>query len=781
MMTEMDQKRKIRTWVLVAIIAMVLLGAIATGWWFMDLRLERARAEQAAPTILVREPLQGQTYKTNDSIAVKGTAIGPYPIVQVELYLDGELLDVDESVLETGADPFFASFRFRIPAGVHMIYLRCLDTNGSEGQSLSVSVEASDEPSGSIQAFILYDQESSLADIAEGYDVPLDLLVSSNPGLEDPDLPPPDLLTIPSGMDPEEEEDDDTTDILPSDFPGSSAGPGDFQAGTSLTATGALFPDQNVTGLPWTFITPDSKPGAPTNVRAQVEDCLVSLAWNSTSDAEQFWIWLDKQNGTRVLVAKLKPTEPSSARYQFKFEPRISGNIGLVVEAVNALGSQSSSPASVVMASSCQPEPGSRIEFEALNVKGNQDFSQVYFYISFEGQPEQRFPLDDSHFYGLVGGVGQIQPHASADQVLVLPSVGEGALDISGECWGLAGGKPVLLERFSETVRQMEAGSQEVILGGASCQLTAQLSVVDESQALTAYDGDMGGLPAPYNLRDNVHKELKPYLILGSYVPAHEWLYRFTRIVTWSWDGNPADITGFTIYVNGKPEVQVQGADTRKAMIIVPDKCGFVTTWGVVANGKGGDSPMSQVAGIYMSPCTRFLKVEFRRLYFSRTCDGRGLYCGIQDGLYCDELEAYFELSVNQVTRKFYSGNFVLKVTCHDLFFFKDIVTTPNGQVFLVPLFTELDTVDSFDVVVETEFWDEDTWSGDDSFGHHKKKHGFAQWPQAISWLQEYCEGWVCDIDPYVWIDSSNIDADANTDINYIITFYPNNKQSSPP
>ena len=42
-------------------------------------------------------------------------------------------------------------------------------------------------------------------------------------------------------------------------------------------------------------------------------------------------------------------------------------------------------------------------------------------------------------------------------------------------------------------------------------------------------------------------------------------------------------------------------------------------------------------------------------------------------------------------------------------------------------------------MVVDTEFWDQDDWSGDDSFGHHQTKHGFNSWNHAINWFNSEC------------------------------------------
>lgn len=789
MAVERNRKRIFQTWILLVLVLILVLVAVIIGWRFVDRRLDRARVENTSPLIFVRSPVQGQRFKPDNPVVVRATATGPYPILRVELYVDGQLLDVDESANEEGSESLFASFRFRVSEGVHMIHLRGVDVEGKIGQSLPVSIQAKEGPQTQSYVSILYGPESSPEGIAEEYGIDQGVLLDTNPWFEEPDRPPSGLLTIPVGEIPEEEGEEEEDEIPPIPPGGGKAA---FEPGSPLTVKGSLFPTKNVTALPWTFNPPEGGPTAPIDLQAQVQDCVVKIAWSSLKDPDEFRLWMDKQDGSRLLVATLKPTAPSSERYQYEFNPGCAGLISLTVEAVNALGIQASAPVALSMDRSCASSVGEGLRFETMNVEAAPDFKQIYFYISFEGQPEERFPLDDSQFYTLVSGHGQVQPHSSVDQALTLPPLQDGILDLVGECWGWAGGDLVRIEKFAESIPEAEMQGQEIILGGSNCKLSFLLQMEDDSQSLSKYAGNMGGLPAPYDLKAEKQSLYEQYRKLS---PAYDWVYRYTRVVSWRWDGNPKDITGFTIYINGKPVYKAQGGDVRETIVIFPDECGPPSTWAVVANGKGGDSPMSQVETLWQGPCTHYAKVDFETLATHRTCDGKAL-CAAKKLYYCDTLEVYFELSVNHITRKFYSSNFPLKMKCISFYYLPDIVTQPNGAVFLVPLFATEEnyalTKNPFEIVVETEFWDQDTWSGDDSFGHYKQKHGFPDWAFAMNWFKMGFEEAVygygsgppyfhCDYDYLVYIELHKADDTADTDLSYWFSLYPNHILSSPP
>jgi hypothetical protein len=227
------------------------------------------------------------------------------------------------------------------------------------------------------------------------------------------------------------------------------------------------------------------------------------------------------------------------------------------------------------------------VHYETLVIEAQPDFDQVYFYLSFEGRPEQRFPADDSQFYTLISGHGQIQPRASADQRLTLPPLQDGKLDISGECWGWAGGNLSVLDKSQESILEAEMRGEEIVLGGPPCRLSFALQPLDGTQSLTTYGGNASGPPAPYDLKAEQQEQYEGLRFL----PGFDWIHRYTRLITCSWDGNPNDLAGFTIYINGKAPYKAEDPKARKTTMILPDKCGLPSTWAVVANGKSGDSP----------------------------------------------------------------------------------------------------------------------------------------------------------------------------------------------
>jgi hypothetical protein len=350
----------------------------------------------------------------------------------------------------------------------------------------------------------------------------------------------------------------------------------------------------------------------------------------------------------------------------------------------------------------------------------------VYFYLSFDGSAEFRMPRDDSQFFVALGGQAVISGASGSDNLLSLPSPQNGILNLNGECWGWTGGEPQRLSVFQHQISASDWGGSPMVVGDSNCQITLQLQGMPAFMAITTYDGDTGGLPAPYDLSYKA-------LVGPNTGGFMDTFARMLRDVSWKWDGNPQDITGFTIYLNNQPILKVQGANERTARIILPLDCGPPPTIYVVANGVQGDSPQSANTTIWQDPCTHYARVEFLDLYLKRTCDG---LCGGSNWHYCRRLEAYYRFSVNGITRRYFSSNFPRYMWCGS-YPIEDLMPAADA-VFLVPL--SIDPIlHPFEVVIDTEFWDQDDWSADDSFGHHQTKFGYNNWNHAVGDFNAEC------------------------------------------
>jgi hypothetical protein len=115
-----------------------------------------------------------------------------------------------------------------------------------------------------------------------------------------------------------------------------------------------------------------------------------------------------------------------------------------------------------------------------------------------------------------------------------------------------------------------------------------------------------------------------------------------------------------------------------------------------------------------------------------------------------------------------------------------------EDAVFLVPIGSEIDpAIAPFEVVIDTEFWDQDDWSGDDSFGHHQNKHGFNSLNHAVGWFNSECHNvykngrvWFgCPPtydDQFLYTFDVAISGTAHSDLTYFLSVYPNLVKDNP-
>jgi hypothetical protein len=771
-MSDANRKPQKRLWIILAIVLVVLLGLLG-GWWLQSSRLEQARLANMPPFVFLSSPQQGDRFQAGQMVFVDASARGSRLVRTLELLVDGELIASDESPNEGGSTVRYGHFSFLIEEGVHIIHVRATDVEGTVGLSVPLGIEARPELEGERLAVIRYGPETTVEGLAEMAGLSPDELHAYNPDLVEGGMPGGGMAVVPGTAD---DDDGQEGGEEQSTAPSVSASHG----GTPPTVVGDLFP-QGASDLPWAVIVPVGLPSAPVDIAASLQDCQVVVSWSVLShDARQYRLWMDAQDGSRHLVGTYRPTDPPSERYTTTFNPPRAGRLALFVEAVNAIGAQASETVVVNVGRECAAEGDHRLQFETIAVETDPGVDRVYFYLSLDSAPEFRLPRDDSLFFTVIGGKGVIPGASGSDSLVSLSVPQSGALNLSGECWGWNGGEPQLLSAFQQQVPESAWAGFPLTVGGAACEITLKLQGLPGFQILTTFEGSGGGLPAPYDLG---------YKGIPGITSASLWssFARAIRDLSWKWDGNAQDISGFTIYLNGQPLMKVQGANQRTARILLPSDCGPHPTFHIVANGVQGDSASSPVVTIYQSPCTQYARVEFTHLHLKWTCDG---YCSGSKSAYCRRLEAYYRFSVNGVTRRFYSSNFVRYMWCGN-YPITDLMS-PEDAIFLVPIGSEIDpATQPFEVVIDTEFWDQDDWFGDDSFGHHQNKHGFNSHNHAVGWFNSECGNvykngrvWFgCPPsydDQFLYTYDIAISGTAHSDLTYYLSVYPNAVKDNP-
>lgn len=832
--TEKENANRKRIFLIVGLLIVILIAGTVSYYFWQNSRLDLARWELQPPRVSVEHPSQGQMLHAGQFSYVSTVAGSKNPIQSLELWIDGQLVDIIESELEDGTQNMGRVFDFLVNPGAQTITVRAIDTTGSVGQSLPVSITGvENQHPDEVFVQIFYSPEMSLEQVGEEFQVDPGLIVDSNPEVfregnpkegpilipvspateegseEKPAQPPSEAnfaskasgkicypsekipamtayfqntktksvvslsiaanqLTysiplfpgtyiayawlpdkslggsyskaVPCGLDVS------CTDHTPLPFtiqsggvttqgidicdwynqpsvpnpPQTPGGPAPSPSGQISIPPGIpmlpvdqLEPIGNANSLPFAIFLPTSLPAAPTNLKAGTKDCKVQLSWTSNSDeVTEYQVWYSSQNGLLYLMASLKPPQSLTMEHWYEFSPTSSGAVSIWVDAVNAIGSQSSNSASVSIPTNCAPIGDENLEFTTLEVETVPGYDRVYTYLSLEGIPEQRLPSDDSVFIQTEGGRGDISHSTSGDQKYILPIPKDEMLTVEGECWGWSGGELSQLSQFSEVISASQWDGSKGRLGNEQCSIGYEINAnYSSGMTMETFSGKAGNIPAPFNVR----VQRAPHANEGNDAD-DPWVYSwwFEREVYWQWKGNFKDITGFTILLNGTPMKTVP-AKERMTTVLLSSACGN-NKWTVIANGKSGKSSTSQPLAESMIKCSKYLKIVFGAMKWGKTCDHWPCHF---DHYQCDTLETYFTLSVNNFARSFYGGSVFMPLACgkHNM---EQIVYSPLQTVFVIPFPTTPGSANYGGIVntaISAKFWDYDLVGSNDYLG----------------------------------------------------------------
>ncbi|MCJ7621378.1 MAG: hypothetical protein MUP64_14295, partial [Anaerolineae bacterium] len=102
----MKRRRGCIKWGVVAVVVLAALTLVALGAFaFLQARLQQARAHFEPPNVFVSEPLPGASAPAGTELEVSATASGLVPIVRMELWVDGELIETQEADSGAGVSP----------------------------------------------------------------------------------------------------------------------------------------------------------------------------------------------------------------------------------------------------------------------------------------------------------------------------------------------------------------------------------------------------------------------------------------------------------------------------------------------------------------------------------------------------------------------------------------------------------------------------------------------------------------------------------------------------
>lgn len=635
----MSKGRGDSKWIVVAALVLAALTLAGAGAYaFLQLRLQQARAQFAPPVVFISEPLPGASTPAGAELEVYATASGLVPIVRMELWVDGGLIETQQSEGGAGGSPLHAYFVVAPSEGPHVLHVRAVNAEGIIGDSLPLAVTGqplSDRPF--VQVGV--GPEQTMADIADAFDTDVDTLHQLNPELGGQEPAEGAVVVVPAPP----------SGTTPGPTTGSPVGPS-FPTGPSTPSGSGQLPAPE--GPPLKVIEPSPlpvdvgalvgvvvnlwSPAAPTDLQSQVTGCTVRLAWKDNANNEDhFEVWMWGLGYPGRLVAKLQAAPGSSAWYEF---PAPSwGRFVFWVEAVNSLGKQPSNYVLVdVDEPSCARTLATHLKIQPLDLTVPPNYQNVYCYVSFEGAQHGRLPAGKNDFIQVQGGQGDIASWAAGNPSLVVPIPTDGSLDIEGECWGRAS-KATLLGSFARHYGSDKWDGTRRSVKGASFELglaIEPLGALDTSGGRSTYSYEDPTMPVPYNLR------LKEWGFSDPTVTKY--------MLQWDWSGDERTIKGSQVLLNGAPYGKpVEPQYRMQDVTYLPFSCGQHVHWQVQAVANETYSlPSPPLIQYDVIPCPLIAEVNFESIFIGEVNNAPGIRWEP-----CDTIGANLVIRVNNDIR----------------------------------------------------------------------------------------------------------------------------------
>jgi len=606
-----------------ATLACVVLGVFAV----LYLRRQQARAEFEPPSVTITDPASGTSTLEGSHLFVSATAFGGIPITRVELWVDGEIIDTEESRVPEGISPFYVSFDLVVSQGLHTLFVRAVNAMGIMGDSWPVNVggvvrPGPDEPA----RVVTVEAGETLDDIAAAHDADPETVREMNPGLGDEEppvgsevvLPPPQSEAAPG---PEGPPVGPTLPPSPGPPPAPAPLPPPTGPRLGVLAADPLISTRDILNL----VRAGSAPAAPTDLQAEVTGCSIRLRWNDNADNEEryeVWYLWNLGQDPRV-IAEVEPA--AGGQVWFEFPAPDWGAFILWVEAVNFWGTQPSNKVgALVVEGDCPQTLATHLEVEALDMTVPGGYDEVYCYLSFEGAPHVRVPDAGGGFFNdfvqsaLWGDNLPLSP--GGDGRLVVPIPGDESLEVEGECWGWVGGKLSEIGTLSgEYPRQTWDGAR-LTLAGSGLEIGLAIKplegALDTSGLVTTFSYDDPSMPVPYDVFEGRVRSPFPVDPL-------------TRSLSWKWDGDPNKISGFQILLNGVPYNagggwSLVGSTGRSALVTLPQECGGRISWqvrAVAGQAQSNLSALSKDNDYDLPQCPEYAMVTWHSIQFEEDCD----------------------------------------------------------------------------------------------------------------------------------------------------------------
>ncbi len=718
----MTRRRGCFKWAIIVLCSLVALAlAVLCPLAFLYARQQEQAGVASSPlTVLVTAPVSETSVPADGYLSVSATALGSIPIARVELWLDGELKETQASGRPEGVSTFYAHFDLPVPVGAHVLFVRAVSTGGIIGQSLPVGVTGIPKI-GVSEVFlaVTVEEGQTLADIATAYDTEPDVLRDLNPDLGTQEPPVGAPIQVPKPPDDEDDDEEEEQQPTPSGQGPSAMG----STPVPIPDVPPLTEDKGfpILGLVYEVIpfAGSTPPAAPTDLKGQVDGCEVILTWNdNATDETHYDVWMSLGMLMPQVVTSLQPS-PDTGPAWVKFFPGEEGYLTFWVEAANSTGTQPSNEITVLIPENagCGTTVTDYLRVEVFDMTLSGSYDKVYCYASYEAAPEQRIPAAAGAFVQVGAGKADFSDAAAGLKSRMVPVPTDGALDIEGKCLGWSGQTLNDLGPFSGTFSQYEWDGARRTLKSTSYEIEFAVKpyTVGVWSTLGASTGMYGNedptLPAPYDVS------------VGNASSSSGQSDSRERALTWKWAGDPKEIKGFAVFLDGIPYGYYDGPNTRQATVYSPNYCGKSFVWQVRAVAGPAQSPLSPLFYDKLPQCKSYVRVKFNWISLLWTRDG---WAGD-----CDTLSVYYRIRVNGETKAFWGppywtggstiftatrvGTSMISMKCGK-YFFSGMGYGSNPDEIVLPIEAE-----PFEVLISTRFYDYDDWSGNDKFGDHSE------------------------------------------------------------
>jgi LysM repeat protein len=683
----------------VLLIAALMLGGLTVlafaGVVYAQQQQAQARKQILPPVVLVAQPASGTVVSAGSYLPVTASVISDSPVIGVELWLDGELVEIQKNETAGNLSPYYVASDLLVPSeGVHTLFVRAAEQGGQMGQSPPVSFTGVPKPSETFQAIPVREGQG-LEEIAAEYGIPVGDLKAQNPGIADPP-PAGTILKAPAPGEAEAEPQD-------AQQPQPPAGSAPIQIPNipMLEMAQTLLPAFIPSGPLVTIGS--TAPAAPTNLQVEVKDCQkVTLRWDdNASDEGYYHLYMVPPTfqDFPMPYAELKAS-PSTGPAWHEFQSPYTGVFNLWVEAVNAFGASSSNIVRVYIpyVSGCPAVAAEELLVYLEDITlGSGETAKLYCYVSLEETPEQRIPAMEGSFVPVKNGKSQGQGGwASWVDQFAIPVPPDEAIDLNGKCLAWVGDDLKELGAFSGHLPASDWDGEKRTMNGGAYQIGISVKPSGGSDTPIGITATNPALPAPYAVTEEDDPQSSDAR---------------SRILRWKWDGDSASIDGFEIFLNGKPYDMIKYPKDREIRVFLPGQCGAEIRWQVAAKTGPAISPLSAPVRYDQPACQTLLRVSFDSLNLKWTDDGW------PSGFACETLDSYFTLSAGNVTRSFWGGNSFLPIKC-GIHSFSDMTGGPYKQVYgSKPYVIDIPLSPGQDLTslqVKAKFMDHDDPGGDD-------------------------------------------------------------------